>query len=27
LDHGKKQEDLDLPKQYFRNKSEGEVNA
>ena len=25
--HGKKQEDLDLPKQYYRNKAEGEVNA
>ena len=25
--HGKNQDDLDLPKQYFRNKSEGEANA
>ena len=24
---GKKQEDLDLPKQFFKNKSEGEANA
>ena len=24
---GKKEEDLDLPKQFYRNKTEGEVNA